>query len=283
MSVEVHDHTRCLLGEGAFWHPARRQFYWCDILSRRVLTREGGTLRSYEFDRFVSALGWVDETQVIVATDRDLTLLDLDSGAQTPLVPLEPDTAITRSNDGRADPAGGFWIGTMGLGAETGAGSIWRYHRGEVTQLLPSITIPNAISFAPDGQTAYFTDTPSGEIRRWRIDAEGWPVGAPETAFAVPGEGGPDGAVVDAEGRIWIARWGRSQVTCHDPASGEILDRVALPAAQITCPAFGDGALYVTSAAIGLDEPTLTQEPGHGRTFRVPTPVTGQPEHRIHL
>ena len=57
---------------------------------------------------------------------------------------LEADRPGTRSNDGRADPHGGFWIGTMSKTAAEGEGAIYRYYRGEVRRLHPGITIPNS-------------------------------------------------------------------------------------------------------------------------------------------
>jgi sugar lactone lactonase YvrE len=65
-----------------------------------------------------------------------------------------------RPNDGRADPQNGFWIGTMGKTHAPNAGAIYRYYRGELRRLFAGLTIPNAICFSPDGQSAYFTDTP---------------------------------------------------------------------------------------------------------------------------
>lgn len=198
MAIETHDTTRCLLGEGALWHPEREQFLWCDILSRRVLCREGDVLRDWSFDRFVSCIAWVDRSRVVVATQSDLTLLDLDANTRETLIPLEADDPTTRSNDGRADPYGGFWIGTMGIDKAQGAGAIYRYVDGELTCLRPNITIPNAICFAPGGDLAYFADTVEGRIYRWPLDGSGWPVGEPEVFVDVSAMGlAPDGAVCD--------------------------------------------------------------------------------------
>lgn len=286
MKVEIHDATRCLLGEGALWHPGRQQFFWCDILSNRVLTREGDRLRDWTFDTHVSCLGWVDDERLIVASARDLMLLTLETGQVEILCGLEPDNTENRSNDGRTDPFGGFWVGTMAIGKGRGAGAIYRYYKGELRQILGGLSIPNAICFAPDGKLAYFSDTPDKTIRGMRLDEEGWPVD----------EGGivvdlrdtnhvADGAVCDAEGNIWTAQWGSSRVASYAP-DGRFRQAVDLPASQVTCPAFGGpdySTLYCTSAAVGLDEDELTARPGHGRTFRVEGVARGQKEHRVLL
>ena len=284
MNVTAHDTTRCLLGEGAFWHPERQQFYWCDILSNRVLTREQGMLRDWTFDTQVSCLGWVDRDRLIAATARAIVTLDVESGTIEPVCDLERDHPGSRSNDGRADPHGGFWLGTMSLAKEPAAGAIYRYYKGELRKVVPGLSIPNAICFAPDGRTAYYSDTPEKVIRQLSLGVDGWPEG--ESAIAVDLRDTPhvaDGAVCDAEGNIWTAQWGSSRVGVYSPA-GDFLRAVGFPALQTSCPAFGGSdltTLFCTSAAIGIEESEIAANPGHGRTFRVEGAGRGVAEHRV--
>jgi sugar lactone lactonase YvrE len=150
----IYDETPCELGEGPLWHPSRGQLFWFDILGRCLLTREGGRRRSWQFDEHVSAAGWVSDTQLLVASETRLLTVDLDTDRREDVAPLEADDPRTRSNDGRADPWGGFWIGTMGKQAEPGLGAIYRLYRGELRRMFHPVTIPNAICFAPDRASA---------------------------------------------------------------------------------------------------------------------------------
>lgn len=286
MTIDVHDHTRCILGEGPLWHPEREQFYWCDILSRRVLTVENDATRGYEFDRFVSCLAWVDKRRLLVGTQTDLTLLDLETGAQEHVIPLEAENTATRSNDGRVDPWGGFWVSTMGIEKGERVGAIYRYREGQLTKLIDGLTIPNAICFSPDRQWAYFADTPKKTVYRWRLGEDGTPHGDPEP-FIDESDAGhfPDGAVTDADGNLWVANFGSSRVAVYD-ATGTYRSQVALPATQITCPAFGGpdlATLYVTTAMVGLSEEEVSGTVGHGQTFRSTGAGRGQPEPRVIL
>jgi sugar lactone lactonase YvrE len=281
VTVEIFSDTRCRLGEGPLWHPARGQLFWFDILSRRLLTREGDRERHWDFDTYVSAAGWIDDTTLLVAGATALMRFDIETGAREEVVPLEADNPVTRSNDGRADPWGGFWIGTMGVNAEPGAGAIWRYYRGEVRCLYPGITISNAICFSPDGGHAFFTDTRDGRILCQHLaPADGWPQGAPEVWLDLSGQVfGPDGAVVDADGYFCNAQWGEGRVARYD-AEGRLSDVFAVPARQASCPAFGGAdltTLFVTTAADGQDDPAA------GRTYAFATDIAGQAEHRVIL
>ncbi|MEZ5721276.1 MAG: SMP-30/gluconolactonase/LRE family protein [Paracoccaceae bacterium] len=128
--AQVFDDRGCILGEGALWHPEREQLFWFDILEGKLLSRSGGKPHEWRFEEMVSAAGWVDRSRLLIASETSLFLFDLDTGAAQEVVPLEADNMETRSNDGRADPFGGFWIGTMGRDAAPQAGAIYRWFDG---------------------------------------------------------------------------------------------------------------------------------------------------------
>lgn len=282
MTTQTYDTRSCELGEGPLWHPERQQLFWFDILGKRLLSRDGDTPLAWEFDEYVSAAGWIDRDTLMVASQTALLQFDIASGDHEVITPLEADNSVTRSNDGRADPAGGFWIGTMGIDGEPGAGAIHRYYRGALEVLYPEITISNSICFAPDGKHAYYTDTRSHQIMVQPLDAEGWPDGAPEVLVDLREEGlNPDGSVVDSEGGIWNAQWGAGRVARYLP-DGSFDRAVAVPGLQATCPAFGGADLrtmYVTSAAVGLSEADSSQ----GCTFSTVPGVVGQAESQVIL
>ena len=278
--AEVLSDTQCTLGEGAFWHPERQQFFWFDILGKRLYTIKNGEQSHWSFDECFSAAGWVDHDTLIVASETALWRFDIESGEKSVVVSLEADNAATRSNDGRADPQGGFWIGTMGFNCESGAGAIYRYYRGELRKLYSDITVSNAICFAPDGTTAFYVDTRVGRVMRQPLDADGWPRGEAEVFLDVSGEDfGPDGAVVDAQGNFWNAQWGASRVACYAP-DGSLIQTVDVPTSQASCPCLGGETfqtLFVTTAAEGLDDPNA------GKTYSVQVEAKGQAEHRVIL
>ncbi|MFT6944028.1 MAG: sugar lactone lactonase YvrE [Yoonia sp.] len=272
----IFDETQCQLGEGPLWHPLRKQLFWFDILGQRLHTKG----QHWLFDTYVSAAGWIDKDTLLIASAKALHRFTISTGAHDIVCDLEAGNTVTRSNDGRADPYGGFWIGTMGINAENGAGAIYRYCKGELRQLYASITISNAICFAPDGKTAYFTDTPTQQIMRVGLDSAGWPIGDPVLHIDLQGTPfRPDGAVVDASGNLWNAQWGAGRVAGYDP-KGQFLESFSFAGCQSSCPAFGGDdltTLFCTSAAVDLDGPE------QGKTFIVETNILGQKEHQVIL
>ena len=282
----IFDARPCTLGEGPLWHPLRKQLFWFDITASRLLTHQGDTPQQWEFPVMVSAAGWVDHDTLLIASARDLALFNLKTGHSTPLLALEADSPGTRSNDGRADPMGGFWIGTMGLNADPGAGAIYRFYRGELRKLYANITISNAICFAPDGKTAHFTDTVTRRVMRVALDATGWPKAQPEVFLDLTADpSGPDGAVVDASGVLWLAQWGAGRVSAFAP-DGNLLRHVSFDAPHTSCPAFGGPdltTLFCTTALQGMDDAARAAHPHAGKTFAAAGIATGQAEHRILL
>ena len=274
--MQVYDDRICALGEGPLWHPERQELFWFDILGKTLLIKN----HAWTFDEHVSAAGWLDQDHLLIASETALFRFDLRDGTREDVAALEADNPATRSNDGRADPYGGFWIGTMGKQAEARLGAIYRYYKGEIRKLYSDITVSNAICFSPDGLWAYFSDTHSRRIQRVALDEkDGWPKGDPQVFLDLRAEElNPDGAVIDADGNLWNAQWGAGQVACY--VDGAFARSLAVNAAHTTCPAFGGAdlkTLYVTSARQGAE----TSEAG--MTFMAEMDVAGQAEHRVIL
>lgn len=280
MTVSILDDNVCQLGEGALWHPERNQFFWFDILASQLLSIRDGERFVWQFDEQVSAAGWIGLDKLLIASETALFSFDLTREQRSDIVPLEAGNSITRSNDGRADPWGGFWIGTMGKNMEREAGSVYRYFAGQVALLFPGITVPNAICFSPDRKFAYFTDTLTRKVMRQPLNVEGWPDGRPEVWIDLSEDRlNPDGAVVDRNGCLWIAHWGAGQIARYS-RDGAFLSAIKFPARQMTCPAFGgDGfsTLFATSAAHGLRDPDKSD----GAVFTVRPGIAGLPEPRV--
>lgn len=280
--AQIYDHRRCELGEGPLWHPERRQLFWFDILGNRMLSRADDEPLEWQFEEHHSAAGWIDRDTLLIASETGLWRFGIENGRRDRICPLEADNPDTRSNDGRADPHGGFWIGTMGKKAEKGLGAIYRYFEGELRRLHAGLSIPNSICFAADGRTGYFADTAEGQILKQALDRQGWPVGAP-ALFCDTGahEFNPDGSVIDAEGALWNAQWGAGRVARYlDDGTPDLV--VEVGGTQSSCPAFGGPdfrTLFVTTASEGMPQPDVWQ----GCVYEVRSAGQGRPEPQVRV
>jgi len=285
--MQVYDNTACELGEGPLWHPLLKALFWFDILNSTLYCKSDSGLKQWEFDKIVSAAGWIDSEHLLIASENSLFKFNIVNATQTHLCDLEANNSTTRSNDGRADPFGGFWIGTMGKCAEANAGAIYRYFNGELRQIIAEQSITNAICFAPDKSCAYYTDTAEKIIWRQPLNlVDGWPEGEREMLIDFNQQGiNPDGAVTDAQGNLWIAQWGLGRVAQYNKA-GEFMQTIKAPATNTTCPAFGGehfNRLFLTSAKEHLSASDLEQQPAAGQLFFTDLTINGQAEPRVIL
>lgn len=285
MTPEVHSDIACALGEGPLWHPLREQLFWFDILGHRMHCDNG---EIWQFNEHVSAAGWIDRDTLLIASENSLLTFNLVTGDADDLCPLEDDDPNTRSNDGRTDPWGGFWIGTMRKDARNHGGAIYRYYKGALEQLYAPVSITNGIAFAPDRSCAYWADTASSKVFRVLLDDDGWPRAAPNLFLDMAEHGlNPDGSIVAADGSYLNAQWGASRVSRYTP-DGSFMEAIRLPTSHVTCPALGGpdlSTLFVTSAQEGLTRDQLEAEPKAGQTFRVDVTghIKGLPEYQVKL
>ena len=282
----IYDDRICACGEGPLWHPLRRQLFWVDVTHHKILSRVGDKAVEIPFPKFVTALAWIDEDHLLAATETSLSVLNLSNQSTKEFCALEAGIAETRSNDGRTDPWGGFWISTMGKQAEEGLGKIYRYYDGQLKIIVQSITIPNAICFDQERLRAYFADTKTQKLYSLELDKNtGAPVSEPVLFkdFS-PHDQAIDGAVTDIDGNIWLGLWDGKSVLCISPG-GDVLNQIPTGADRPTCPVFGGvdhSDLFVTTAAIGLED-SFSQVPEQGKTLIFKNIARGQAAPRFLL
>jgi sugar lactone lactonase YvrE len=278
---------RCLLGESPLWHPTEQALYAVDIPGRQVLR--------WRADADVPDV-WPQSAEpgciaaragggLLVARRDGLWALDTLTGAQE-LVSAPPyDMSRLRFNDGKVDPAGRLWIGSISDAREPEA-ALYRFDGGAFAAQVSGLTTSNGLAWSPDGRRMHWSDTKAHRIYAADFDVLTGTLSAPRV-FAefkprAPGElygGRPDGAAMDAEGHCWSAMFeGRSLVRIAP--SGEVVQRLELPVTCPTMPAFGGSdlrTLFITTARDKRPADELEREPLAGAVLRLRVDVPGLP------
>lgn len=279
--VRVLWDAKAALGEGTCWSARERAIYWVDILGQQLhrCSAAGGERRSWQFDETVSAVvERRDAGGLMVALRRGLARFDPAGGALERGAEPEPERHGNRFNDGKCDTRGRFWGGSMDFACEAPTGAIYRFDPdGSVTRAFDAgYAVTNGPTWSRDGTTMFVNDTVQRRVMAFDFDAVAGRLSSPRPWLRFSeADGHPDGMTTDAEGRIWIAHWGGSCVTAHDPLSAAELARVRLPASQVTNIAFGGDSLrtlFISSARQGAEH-----EPLAGALFAVDSDVTGLP------
>ena len=272
LDIETLPAQACHLGEGPSYDHASGVAWWCDILGKALFEwhPSSGRILRHPMKRMPSEIAACANGRQLMALDDGLHLRDPATGELSLIQGIDPDNRHLRSNDGRVHSSGAFWIGTMSLTFEEGAGSVYHFHEGRLTKLFDGFTVPNATCFTADGRTGHIVDSPTGRLLRMAVDPDtGLPDGEPELFHLHEGEGVIDGAVMDEGGTIWCAINGGGAIHAISP-EGRVVRRIRIPASQVTCPCFvGDGLdrLMVTTAAEGMPEEERRADPSAGRTF----------------
>ncbi len=289
--------TPCVLGESPFWHPQEQMLYWADIAGCKLhrLNSFTGQTQDWAMPSEPGCFAPARSGGYIMALrDRIVRAREWGGELQTQAM-LEHDSATTRSNDGKCDTAGRFWVGTMFEPRTANQAQLLSYSPREGLQFKQGqAVVANCLAFSPDGQTAYWADTPQHVIWAWDFDPstgamsrkrvfksfppkpEGWRSG-------LPGNGGyggrPDGAAMDSQGNIWVAMFEGKRVVQLSP-SGEELQSIEAPVTTCTMPAFGGDdlqTLYLTTARHNRSAEELQREPLMGCVFSLRVNALGLP------
>jgi sugar lactone lactonase YvrE len=249
------------LAEGVIWDDRASLVRWVDIWKGRVLhgrleDERIVDIAEVELGQTAGAVALAEDGGLLIAAARGLAVI-----SPTGEISFGPDLLGTRGNvrlnDGSVDPQGRFVVGSLSLTDPTGMEVLLRVSPdGGVETLRTGIRLSNGIAFSPTGDTIYHVDTYAGTISRHSYAPGPFDTDEPWTTLADDLPHAPDGLTVSADGDLWVAQFGGSEVLRISPA-GEVTDSVHVDATQATCPAFvghDRDILAITSAQEALDD-----------------------------
>ena len=280
MKPEIILDAQAELGEGPAWDAKTKTLYWVDILGKRVHYHCGDEDNFIQLDEMPGCLApTVDGTLILAARASFLTYEPVTGKSKILASVTEP--ANNRFNDGKCDPSGRFLAGSMNMDEKTPSGALYSFNGHTVTHLLTGIRISNGLAWSPDHKTLYYIDTPTREVKAFDYDLSTGQIAEPRVVISIPESlGWPDGMTSDTDGDLWIAMWSGAGVTRWNPQNGNLLERIPLPAKNVTSCVFGGenlDELYITSARVGLEEADLTAYRHSGSLMRVKTKFQGMP------
>lgn len=274
--------SQCFLGEGPLWIARLGCFFWVDIekgnLHRYHLATEKLEIRHFPHRLAVVLEG--KNGKLILGLDRKLVRYDWETEAIEELCSVEAGLTLNRFNDGKVDPQGRIWIGTLSTLFTEGAGSLYRIGPNLTPEVqLKNLTISNGMAWTADQQTFYFIDTPTKKIKEFAFDSESGAIEFRRIAVEIPeGLGFPDGMGIDRDGMLWVAHYAGSGVYCWNPNTGQLLDKIELPVPHVTSCCFGGENLdlmLITTAQENLSSDELKKYPQSGDVFLVNVEVGG--------
>lgn len=270
------------LGEGPVWVERDQALWFVDIKKQQVHRYDpaNGTKNSWDAPEQVGFILPADHGGFVAGLQSGLYKFDPKDGSFELIVEVEKDLPDNRLNDGVVDPAGRIWFGTMDNGEKAKSGAFYCFHRGKLTRTkLDGIAITNGPAVSPDGRLLYYVDTLKGTIDVAEIGSDGSLGESRPFVRIEPKEGHPDGPTIDSNGYLWISLYAGWEARRYAP-SGELVERVRFPVANITKIAFGGERLrtaYATTARQLLSPDVIAEQPLIGSLFEFRVTVPGVP------
>lgn len=270
------------LGEGSFWNYKTQKLYWVDI--------EGKLLHIYDPETNVntsfptpSKIGTVvpkNSEEAVVALQDGVYIMNTNSGELSLLSDIENDKPENRFNDGKCDPSGRLWVGSMALDEAKYSGNLYVMDESGKTELkIDSVTISNGIVWSSNQKTMYYIDTPTDKIKAFDFDNTNGNISNERVVVEVNDSlGYPDGMAIDEENMLWVGMWNGNAVIRFDPNSGKILSKINVPAHNVTSCAFGGknlDTLYITTASVDMTPEEHAKFPLAGSLFKAVPGING--------
>ena len=266
------------LGEGPIWSANTNSVTWTDITQNTFHTADIDTGKTLSFGvpSMVGAIAHSKEGGYIAATQKGFARIGVD-GKYSPLHSFLPDDM--RMNDGKVDPSGRFWAGSMALSFEKGRGSLYVLEKdNSYRSILDDITLSNGMGWSPDAQYFYYIDSVPGVLKRFDYDLHTGQISNPKDLITFDSSSGiPDGMSISSGGKIVIALWDGGRIEIYEP-SGEKVSEITLGVSRPTSCTFAGpnrDILIVSTASQGIDR---ADEPLAGKILAVTgTGLSGLP------
>ncbi|GHV72186.1 hypothetical protein AGMMS49928_28380 [Spirochaetia bacterium] len=271
---------RFILSEGPGYDSRSGRMFWVDIKTGSLFLYDDKTknLKEIQTGQYLGAAVPARQGGFLAAMSTGLYHCD-ETGISLFARPPELRDNL-RINDGKCDPAGRFWFGTIALFQNVPPGFLLRLDSdGSCRPMQGGVKVSNGLAWSSDGKTMYFTDTAERATDAFDFNLEEGKISNRRRIITFSGAasaGFPDGMTIDEEDKLWIALWGGGKVIRCDPATAEILAEIKVPATNVSSCAFvGENLddLLITSSGEGFTDPM------EGRCFITKPGVRGRATH----
>ncbi len=287
-TAEVVYPIQAIVGEGSYWDQDNQRLLWVDILGHKIYAFDPRTRCNSGFDLGVD-IGTVVMTNsgLWAYADQDgIGFLDPRTGKIRHGAKPEAKNPLIRFNDGKCDPRGTLWAGTMAYNCEKGAGTLYEIDvDGKVEEKIVNVTISNGLVWSDDCKNFYYIDSLTYEIHQYDYDIGTGGIQNERVVAKIDKDIGlPDGMAIDAENHLWVALFDGGKVIRINPETGKTVFEISVPAPKVTSCAFGGAdldELYITTASYLMNDAQLKAYPDSGSLFKVKVPFKGLPPYKM--
>ena len=279
---------KCKLGEGTLWVKDQNSIFFVDIKKKRIFSLNIKTKKRkiFKVNKEIGFIAHFKKQIFILGLQGEIRIQNLKTKKILESINIEPKIKLNRINDGKTDPKGNLWFGTMdNLERKIEKGSLYKLDKNlNLKKIDKNYRITNGPAFI-DQFNFYHTDSGKKIIYKIKINNKNKIVSKKIFKKFTLDEGSPDGMTLDKNKNLWVAHYNGACVSVFD-IKGKLIHRIHLPAKNITNCAFGgqhNNELFITSATKGMNKAELRKFRYSGFLFSVKTNTKGFVQNKFKL
>ena len=248
-----------------------------------IKNRKKKTIR---VNKEIGFLAQVGKNIFILGLQGELRIVNLKTKKTIKSILVEKNLKLNRLNDGKTDPIGRLWFGTMdNLERNIEKGSLYCLDKNfKLKRIDTKYMITNGPAFL-DVNNFYHTDSRKKTIYKIKVDKKLKISSKKVFKKFKQDEGSPDGMSLDKKNNLWVGHYNGGCISVFN-TKGKRIHRIYLPAKNITNCAFGgkkNSELFVTSAIKGMKTSELKKYKFSGCLFKIQTNAIGINQKKFYI
>ena len=272
--------TKTILGEGTLWVPSQNSLYFVDIKKKKIfiLNTKSNKKKIFKLDKEIGFLAHVKKDIFLLGLKSELRIINLKNKKILKSIKIESDKPLNRINDGKTDPLGRLWFGTMdNLERNIKNGSLYCLDKKlKLHKVDSKYYITNGPAFISHNVFLH-TDSRKKIIYKIKINKEYKIIKKESFLKFSKKDGSPDGMTLDNKKNLWVCFYRGACIRVYNSKAKKI-HKINLPAKNITNCTFGGikkNEIFITSALKGMKKKEIKKYNLSGSLFNIKTNVKG--------
>ena len=271
---------KSFLGEGTLWVPFLNSIFFVDIKKKKVfiLNTKTNKKKILKVDKEIGFISHIRGNIFILGLKSELRIVDFKNIKILSSIGVELNKPNNRINDGKIDPKGRLWFGTMDNSEKKQSGSLYCLDNNlKLHKVDGKYFITNGPAFL-DKNNFYHTDSRKRII--YKIKTNNKLKILKKTVFLkfYKVDGTPDGMTTDSKNNLWVCHYHGAKISVYN-IKGKKIHQINLPAKNITNCTFGgynNNELFISTALKGMNNKDLKKYPLSGSLFKAKTNLKGK-------
>ena len=270
-----------LLGEGTLWVPTLNSILFVDIKKKKIFILNTKTKKRkiFKVNKEIGFVSHIKKKVFILGLKSELRIINLINKKVLHSIKIEPNKINNRLNDGKTDPKGRLWFGTMdNLERKKSFGSLYCLNNKlKLHKVDSKYYITNGPAFL-NKNNFYHTDTKKKIIYKIRTNNKLKILKKNVFLKFSKADGFPDGMTTDVKNNLWVCHYAGGCISVYNP-KGKKIHKINLPAKNITNCTFGgpkNDELYISSARKDLKTRDIKKYPLSGSLFKTRLNIKGK-------